>query len=82
MSTESKQEKTKFAELSDSVNTYFLKIEDYKIEDQNSPYEFVVPQIKNIITNKRKVTQIQKLERDIYNKALKNNDIEIFTENK
>jgi hypothetical protein len=74
--------KTKFAELSDSVNTYLLSIEDYKIEDQNSPYEFVKPQIQNIIINKRKISQIQKLERDIYNKALKNKDVEIFTENK
>jgi hypothetical protein len=74
--------KTKFAELSDSVNTYLLSIEDFKIEDQNAPYEFVKPQIQNIIINKRKLTQVQKLERDIYNKALKNKDVEIFTENK
>jgi hypothetical protein len=73
--------KNKFAELSDSVNLYLLNIEDYKIVDQNSPLEFVRPQIVNNILNKRKVLQIQKLERDIYNKALKDNNIEIFTKN-
>jgi len=73
--------KTKFAEMSDESFTYLLLINDYKIVDQNSPLEFVKPQIVNIILNKRKQDLLQKLERDIYNKALKNKDFEILTEN-
>lgn len=73
--------KTKFAEISDENFHYFLYINNYKIIDENSPLEFVKPQIVNRILNKRKVDLIQKLERDIYNKALKNKDFEILTNN-
>lgn len=73
--------RTKFAEIIEGDFMYFLNIRDYKITDQNSPLEFVRPQIVNIILNKRKVELIQELEKEIYNKAIKSKSFEIYSEN-
>ena len=73
--------KTKFAETTDSTHAYFLSINDYKIVDQSSPFEFAKDQIVNIILNKRKLELVKKLEKEIYKKAQKNKDFEIYIEN-
>ncbi len=68
----------KFAETSDDLYVYFLKITDYKISDQISPIEFVSDDIVKIIRNKRKVALTQKLEEEIYQDAQKKKEFEIF----
>ena len=70
--------RNKYVETSDDKHIYVLKINEYKISDQNSPMEIVVDQIKAIIKNKRKVTLASKLEDDIYKRARTNNDFEIY----
>jgi len=69
----------KFAEASDSVNTYFLQVKEYKIEDQTSPLQFVQERIRNIVINKRKINLATELEKEIYNKAIENKEVEIFS---
>ncbi|CAN5139388.1 hypothetical protein BH23BAC1_BH23BAC1_01000 [soil metagenome] len=67
-----------YSEMKDDDYTYFLKIYDYKISDQTSPLEFVKDQITNIIINKRKKALAEKLEDQIYSKAVNDKDFEIF----
>ncbi|MBR9997459.1 MAG: peptidyl-prolyl cis-trans isomerase [Cyclobacteriaceae bacterium] len=67
-------------ETKDDVYYYFLSINDYKISEQISPLEWVRDDIQKIIINKRKVKLAKDLEDGIYNRAVKNEDFEIYTE--
>jgi hypothetical protein len=75
-----KENKGKVVEASDAEYTYMVSIYDYKLRDEISPIEFVKEDIKNIIINKRKTTLAKQLEDDIYSKALKNKNFEIYVE--
>lgn len=65
-------------ELSDEDYTYLLKFVNYKIQNDISPLDFEIKDIRDIIINKRKLMLIQKVRNDIFNLALKNNDFEIY----
>jgi hypothetical protein len=67
-----------YYETSDNDFLYFIKIDGYKISDNISPLEFVKQDIKNIILNKRKVELAHKLEEQVYEKATKEKEFEIF----
>lgn len=67
-----------FIESSDDQFLYFLKITEYRISDNVSPLEFVKEGIKNIIINKRKVELAKQLEEEVYEKATKNKEFEIY----
>ena len=67
-----------YYETSDDDFLYYLKVDEYKIEDNVSPIDFVKSDIKNIILNKRKVELARKLEDEVYDQAARNNDFEIF----
>ena len=69
-----------YVEASDSLNTYYLNIIEYKITDERSPLEFVKEQIKDVIINRRKIELAKKLEEDVYKKAVANNDVEIYND--
>jgi hypothetical protein len=68
----------KYTELADSTNLYYLKISEYKMSDELSPMEFVKDQINNIIINKRKIALARQLEQEVYEQAVRNNEIEIY----
>jgi len=68
-----------YYETADGQFLYFLKIDQYKISDNVSPLEFVKEDIKNIILNKRKVELAQKLEQEVYDKAVSEKDFEIYS---
>lgn len=68
-----------FIEEEDDSYLYFLKIEEYKISDQISPLEFVKENIRQIILNKRKVELTNKLEEEIFERATRDNDYELYT---
>lgn len=69
---------TPYYETNDNDFLYYLKVDEYKIEDQVSPIDFVRNDIKNIILNKRKVELARKLEEEVYDQASQNKDFEIF----
>jgi hypothetical protein len=69
---------TPYYETADNDFLYYLKVDEYKIEDNVSPIDFVRQDIKNIILNKRKVELARKLEDEVYDDAARNNDFEIF----
>ena len=68
----------KFTEMSDDQFLYFLRVEEYRISDNVSPLEFVKEGVKNIIINKRKVELAKQLEEDVYERATKNEEFEIY----
>lgn len=67
-----------YYETTDGDHLYFLKIDAYKISDNESPVEFVRSDIKNIILNKRKAELSRKLENEIYENAVRNKQFEIY----
>lgn len=67
-----------YVETSDKDYLYFLKIKEYRISDNTSPLEYVRDDIKKIIINKRKVELANKLEEEVYEKALENNEFEVY----
>jgi hypothetical protein len=69
----------RFYETTDNDFLYYLKIDAYKITDNVSPLEFVREDIKNIILNKRKVEIARQLENEVYEKAFRQKDFEIFS---
>ena len=71
----------KYVETNDQNFKYFLYINEYKITDQISPLEFVRDNIEEIIVNKRKIALANKLETDIYDQAINEQDFEIYNEN-
>ncbi len=71
-------EANKFVETSDDHYLYFLKVRNYKISNEISPLEFVRDQIETIIINKRKTELATQLEKEIYEKAEKNDAFEIY----
>ncbi len=68
-----------YFETQDENDLYFLKIMEYRLVNEISPIEFVWEEIEKIILNKRKVKLVNDLQQIIYDEALKNNDIEIYT---
>lgn len=68
-----------FYEVSDDSYIYFLRINQYKIQNDTSPIEFVRDDVQKIILNKRKVKLAKKLEDDIYENALKNDGFKIYS---
>ncbi len=65
-------------EYQDSAYIYLVKFQDFKIKESVSPLSFEQDRIRNIILNKRKIELIQKMREDLFLKASKNNDFEIF----
>jgi hypothetical protein len=69
-----------YYEMADDTYLYFLKINQYRIQNDTSPLEFVRDDIQKIILNKRKVVLARALEDEIYENAVKNNGFKIFKE--
>jgi len=76
-----RENKGRIIEVSDDNYVYLIKIYDYKIKDEIPPLNFIREDIRAIIINKRKTLLAKELQDDIYNKALKNKDFEIYVEN-
>ncbi|WP_338763464.1 peptidyl-prolyl cis-trans isomerase [Bernardetia sp. ABR2-2B] len=71
-------QKNKFVESEDKEYYYFLKINEFKIQDQISPLEYVKNQIISVLLNKRKVELQKELETKVMDRAKENQDYKIF----
>lgn len=68
-----------YVEQADTNNfSYFMNIHDYRIKNGIAPLSYVQDDIESIILNKRKVNFVQNLYLDLYKKAFKNKEFEIF----
>ena len=78
LSESSVLQKNNYIQLTDDEYIYLVKIKDFMYKESISPLEMEKESIRNIIINKRKVELIDKSEKDVYQRARENNDIEIF----
>ncbi|OJJ18266.1 hypothetical protein BKI52_25935 [marine bacterium AO1-C] len=62
----------------DEQYAYYLKLRDFKLADQEAPYEFAKSRIIELILQNRKVQLIKKLEEDLLKKAQKSKKIKIY----
>lgn len=67
-----------FIELQDTIGLYLMQIKEVLHRNDIAPIEYVMPTIKQIVINKRKLEFIKQLEKDITKDAIKNNEFEIF----
>ena len=70
--------KSNFIQLQDSLGLYLMQINDVLNRNEIAPLEYVIPTIKQIVINKRKLEFIKQLEKDITKDAIKNKQFEIF----
>jgi hypothetical protein len=68
----------RFVETSDSTQHYFLRIEAYRIIGQVEPYEMAKDKIANILLNKHKSEFILQFEKELYDDAVKDEDVSFF----
>jgi len=81
LNAENKKEllkKSNFIQLKDSLGLYLMQINEVLLRNEIAPIEFVMPTIKQIVINKRKLEFIKELEKDITKDAIKNKQFEIF----
>ncbi|NJY63564.1 peptidyl-prolyl cis-trans isomerase [Salinimicrobium sp. CDJ15-81-2] len=67
-----------FLQLEDSLGVYLISVEDVKLRNEQAPLEYSLPGIKQILLNRRKLELIKKLEKDITQDAIKNDNFEIY----
>ena len=67
-----------FLQLEDSLGVYLISVEDVKLRNEQAPLEYSLPNIKQILLNKRKLELIKNLEKDITQDAIKNDKFEIY----
>lgn len=72
--------KDNFLQLEDSLGVYLVFVEDVKLRGEQAPLEYSLPTVKQILLNKRKLELIKKLEKDITQDAVKNDQFEIYNE--
>lgn len=66
-------------EKSDSLGgVYLVKVKKVIRRNQISPFSYLQPTLKQVILNRRKLELIKKLEKEITDDAIKNNDYEIY----
>lgn len=57
---------------------YYFRILDYKLQDQVPPLEFVKDEISKILINKRRISLVEDLQKEIYNRAKDNNEFTVY----
>ncbi|MCK5846556.1 MAG: hypothetical protein KAG84_03895 [Bacteroidales bacterium] len=67
----------KYLEIKDSVYTYMLRVNQYRIRDNYSPLSFEEDRIRGILINIRKMEMVEKLREDIFEESQKNGKIKL-----
>jgi hypothetical protein len=70
----------KFFEQQGSKFYYFLHVTAYSLPGDNAPFEYAKPTIKEILINQQKIDFLNKVEEDLYRKALDNGQITFYNE--
>ena len=70
--------KPNFIQLKDSLGLYLMQINEVLERGNQAPIEYVLPTLKQIIINNRKLKLIKQLKSDIVNDAIKNKKFEIY----
>ncbi|WP_422081067.1 peptidyl-prolyl cis-trans isomerase [Ulvibacterium sp.] len=73
--------KSQFFELEDSVGVYLARINDVRQVNEIAPLSFIEPTIKQVLLSRRKLNYIRKLETEILDEAIKQNEFEVYAQN-
>ena len=69
-------------ELKDSIYYYLVTIQDYKLQNELAPIEYVENNIKNLILNKRKIEFLKQIEENVYKEGVRKNRFTIYSDEK
>jgi hypothetical protein len=64
-------------QFNDLNNSYFLLVNEYILAGEKAPYDFVKDRIESLILNSRKMEFLQDLEKNIYERAKRENTFTI-----
>ncbi|MEZ4811685.1 MAG: peptidyl-prolyl cis-trans isomerase [Allomuricauda sp.] len=70
--------KSQFFELRDSLEVYLGQVTDVLEVNDTAPLEYVEPDIRQLILNRRKLDYIKKLETEIIDEAIKKKEFEVY----
>lgn len=70
--------KPDFIQLKDSLGLYLMQINEVLYSGNMAPMDYVLPTLKQIIINKRKLKLVNQLKNEIVNDAIKNKKFEIY----
>ena len=70
--------KLNFIQLKDSLGLYLIQVNDIIEAGDQAPISYVLPTIKQIILNRRKLKLVNQLKSEIVNDAIKNKKFEIY----
>jgi len=70
--------KLNFIQLKDSLGLYLIQIKNIASVGEEAPISYVIPTIKQIILNRRKLKLVNQLKSEIVNDAIKNKKFEIY----
>jgi hypothetical protein len=70
----------KYLERQDDNYYYFLNVIAYLLPDDNAPFEYAKPTVKEILINQQKIDFLKQVEEDLYNKALNSGQIVFYNE--
>lgn len=65
-------------ELKDSNYYYLVRIQDFRLKNQQAPLEYVEKNIKNLILNQRKIEFLKETEENIYLEGVRQNKFKIY----
>ncbi len=63
-------------ETKDSLFQYILKIDEYKLQGDTAPLNYVHKELEEYLLNSNKVTYLQRLKKDLYNEAKRKGNIQ------
>lgn len=67
-------------ELKDSIYYYLVGFQDYKLQNEIAPVEYVENNIKNLILNRRKIEFLKQVEENVYKEGIRQNKFKIYSE--
>ncbi|MEX0274644.1 MAG: peptidyl-prolyl cis-trans isomerase [Flavobacteriaceae bacterium] len=70
--------KSQFFELEDSLGVYLAKINGVLNENQVAPLSYIEPRIKQVLLGRRRLEYIKRLETELIDEAIKENEFELY----
>lgn len=70
--------KSQFFEIGDSLEVYLGQVTDVLEVNDTAPLEYVEPDIRQLILNRRRLDYIKRLETEIIDEAIKKNEFEVY----
>ncbi len=74
--------KSQFFELQDSLEVYLGMVTNVLEVNDTAPFEYIAPDIRQLILNRRRLDYVKKLETEIIDEAIKKNEFEVYEKNK